>query len=77
MNWALVLAILFGLGPRVGLPVRSKPPYEVDPDSPRYRTDTESADTEPPSLPSDAEPPDPELCRQRREEIANRNSKKQ
>ena len=24
MNWALVLAILFGLGPRVGLPVRSE-----------------------------------------------------
>ena len=77
MNWALVLAILFGLGPRVGLPVRSEPPYEVDPDSTRYPTDIESADAEQPSLPSGAEPPDPELCRRRRDEIANRNSKKQ
>ena len=77
MNWALVLAILFGLGPRVGLPVRSEPPYEVDPDSTRYPTDIESADAEQPSLPSGAEPPDPELCRRRRDEIANRHSKKQ
>ena len=77
MKWALVLAILFGLGPRVGLPVRSKPPYEVDPDSTRYPTDIESADAEQPSLPSGAEPPDPELCRRRRDEIANRHSKKQ
>jgi hypothetical protein len=77
MNWALVLAILFGLGPRVGLPVRSEPPYEVDPDSTRYPTDIESADAEQPSLPSGAEPPDPELCRRRRDEIANRLSKKQ
>ena len=77
MNWALVLAILFGLGPRVGLPVRSEPPYEVDPDSTRYPTDIESADAEQPSLPSGADPPDPELCRRRRDEIANRHSKKQ
>ena len=76
MNWALVLAILFGLGPRVGLPVRSEPPYEVDPDSTRYPTDIESADAEQPSLPSGAEPPDPELCRRRRDEIANRHPKK-